>query len=91
MSTSKIKASIKAYATWVTGLGWMFELIRVSGPVYFSMVGYPLTAGGVLWGWWLFDERLGPYIWLAMALMLIGLALVNLRRRKTRENSGSNS
>ena len=69
----------------------LFELIRVSGPVYFSMVGYPLTAGGVLWGWWLFDERLGPYIWLAMALMLIGLALVNLRRRKTRENSGSNS
>ncbi len=46
------------------------------------MVGYPITAGGVLWGWWLFDERLGPYIWLAMALMLIGLALVNLRPGK---------
>ena len=69
----------------------VFELIRVSGPVYFSMVGYPITAAGVLWGWWLFDERLGPYIWLAMALMLIGLALVNLARRQTRVNTGKNS
>lgn len=66
----------------------VFELIRVSGPVYFSMVGYLVTVGGVLWGWWLFDERLGPFIWLALAFMLAGLALVNLRRRETRENSG---
>ena len=65
----------------ITGCAMMivFELIRVSGPVYFALVGYPLTAGGVLWGWYLFDERLGPYIWLALALMLAGLALVNLR------------
>ena len=66
----------------------VFELIRVSGPVFFSMVGYLVTAGGVLWARWLFDERLGPYIWLALALMLMGMALVNIRRSQHQENSG---
>ena len=60
----------------------VFELIRVSGPVYFAMVGYPVTACGVLWGWYVFDERLGPYIWVALAFMLAALALVNLRGRQ---------
>jgi len=74
----------------ITGCAMLivFELIRVSGPVYFSMVGYPITAGGVLWGWYLFDERLGPYIWLALAFMLAGLTLVNLRRDTQQTNSG---
>lgn len=66
----------------------VFELIRVSGPVYFSMVGYLVTAGGVFWAWWLFDERLGPYIWLALAFMLAGLALVNLRQGNHDQSSG---
>ena len=69
----------------------MFELIRVSGPVYFAMVGYPITAGGVLWGWWLFDERLGTYIWLALVFMLAGLTLVNYRREQATETSGRKS
>ena len=74
----------------ITGCAMLivFELIRVSGPVYFSMVGYPITAGGVLWGWYLFDERLGPYIWLALAFMLAGLTLVNLRRDTQQTSSG---
>ena len=66
----------------------VFELIRVSGPVYFSMVGYLVTGGGVLWAWWLFDERLGPYIWLALTLMLMGMALVNIPTAQPREKSG---
>ena len=77
----------------ITGCAMLivFELIRVSGPVYFAMVGYPITAGGVLWGWWLFDERLGTYIWLALAFMLAGLTLVNYRRKQAKETSGRNS
>ena len=69
----------------------LFELIRVSGPVYFAMVGYPITAGGVLRGWYLFDESLGPYIWSAFAFMLAGLAPVNLRGRRKDTDTGRNS
>ncbi len=54
------------------------------------MVGYLVTAGGVLWAWWLFDERLGPYIWLALALMLMGMAMVNSPSPRPRKKSGRN-
>ena len=65
----------------ITGVAMLmvFELIRVAGPVYFSMVGYLVTACGVPWGMALFGERHSPWIWLALVLMFGGMALVNLR------------
>ncbi len=67
----------------ITGIAHilMFELIRMSGPVFFSQVGYLITAAGVLWGMAIFGERHSPWIWAALVLMFAGLALVNLRQR----------
>lgn len=66
----------------ITGVAhiFLFELIRIAGPVFFSQVGYVVTVAGVLWGMLLFGERHSPWIWLALALMFIGVALVNMRR-----------
>ena len=60
-------------------LAFMFEIIRLTGPVFFSQVAYLVTASGVLWGMALFGERHGGLVWLALALMLAGIALVNAR------------
>ena len=67
----------------ITGIAYilMFEVIRTSGPVFFSQVGYLVTAGGVLWGIALFGETHSPWIWAALALMFVGLGLLNLRQR----------
>ncbi len=68
----------------ITGIAHavMFELIRMSGPVFFSQVGYLVTAAGVLWGMAIFGERHSPWVWAALVLMFAGLALVNARRNQ---------
>lgn len=67
----------------ITGVAYilMFEIVGIAGAVFFSQVGYVVTVAGVLWGMALFGERHSAWIWAAFALMLAGLALVNLRRR----------
>ncbi len=60
-------------------LAFMFEIVRLAGPVFFSQVSYLIAAGGVLWGMALFGERHSPMIWFALVLMLGGIALVNAR------------
>jgi drug/metabolite transporter (DMT)-like permease len=60
-------------------LAFMFEIVRLAGPVFFSQVSYLIAAGGVLWGMALFNERHSPLIWFALVLMLGGIALVNAR------------
>ncbi len=56
-------------------------LIGHAGPVFASQVAYSVTVAGVLWGIALFGERHSPWIWLSLALMLAGLALVTPRKR----------
>ncbi len=55
------------------------------GPVYMSQVGYIVTLAGILWGLVFFGESLSPWAYGAAAVILCGVALVNLggyRRRR---------
>ncbi|MHA1152938.1 MAG: DMT family transporter [Alphaproteobacteria bacterium] len=67
--------SALAYSLYIYLIGW-------TGPVFASQVAYAVTLAGVLWGMALFGERHSPWIWLSLALMLAGLALVAPRKRK---------
>ena len=58
-----------------------FEIVRLAGPVFFSGVNYIVPISGVVLAMLIFGERLGPWLWAALALMLAGLALMNARRR----------
>jgi drug/metabolite transporter (DMT)-like permease len=60
----------------------LFWLIRRAGALYASQVAYSTMFGGVLWGFILFDERLGPWVWAAVLLMCLGVALVDAAPRK---------
>ena len=54
-------------------------LIKSSGAVFASMMGYVVTISGVGWGILLFQERHSLLIWVALGLMLTGMALVRPR------------
>ncbi len=54
-------------------------LVTATGPVFAAQAGYPVMIFGVAWGMYLFDERHTMWIWVAFALMLIGMALVRER------------
>jgi drug/metabolite transporter (DMT)-like permease len=57
----------------------MIEVIRVAGPVFFTTVNFMVPIAGIGWGVLFFDERHSVWIWIALALMLVGLYLVNRR------------
>ena len=57
-----------------------FTLIARSSPVFVSQVGYVVTVTGVAWGMLLFGERHQGLIWVSLAMLLCGVALVRPAR-----------
>ena len=55
----------------------IFAIIRLSSPVFFGGVNYISMLVGVALGIIVFDERNSIWVWLAIALVLAGLYLVN--------------
>jgi drug/metabolite transporter (DMT)-like permease len=62
----------------LTFLG-LFELIRRTGPTYASQITYIVTLTGVMFGIVMFGEVHSVWVWAATAMVLGGVALVNLR------------
>lgn len=67
---------LQSLATGV-GYAFFFRLQQVGGPIYLSQISYVNTAVGVAFAVLLFAEQLSAWIWLAMALVFAGVALVN--------------
>lgn len=64
-------ALINALFFWL-----LLEIIRLAGPVFFSLQNYVATLAGIGWGILIHGEMHSIWIWLALALLFIGLALV---------------
>ncbi|MGL4235264.1 DMT family transporter [Tabrizicola sp.] len=56
-------------------------LASKAGSVFASQCSYLVTASGVLWAMLLLGERFSPMIWLALVIMLAGVALVQPRAK----------
>jgi drug/metabolite transporter (DMT)-like permease len=65
-----------------TGIGYafFFRLQQIGGPVYLSQISYVNTGVGVAFAVLLFGERLTLWVWLAVALVFAGVAIVNRTR-----------
>lgn len=57
-----------------------FWLVVRAGPVFASQVGYLVTGFGVFWAKLVLSESYSFWIWAAMALMFLGVFLVQPRR-----------
>jgi drug/metabolite transporter (DMT)-like permease len=62
------------YATYV----W---LAATAGAVFAAQSSYLVTAAGMIWAMVLLGERPNATVWLALAVMLAGVALVQPRER----------
>ena len=60
-------------------LGYLmfFELLRVAGPVFYSLVGSIVALSGVVWGAILHGERFGFSAYAGMGLVIASIALVS--------------
>lgn len=70
---AQISASILAYILF-------FEILRMVGAVQFSFTSYVITLTGIGWGILFFAEAHSLWIWVAVAFILIGLALVTIKQ-----------
>ena len=51
--------------------------MRIAGPVYFSQVAYLVTFFGIAIAMVVFDERYSVWHWVAFAVTVTGVILVN--------------
>jgi drug/metabolite transporter (DMT)-like permease len=72
--------SLGAYAGYI-------GLLRRNGAVFGAQVGYMVTGSGVVWAMVLLGERYPPAVWLALALLFAGLALVQPRPSATAQGA----
>lgn len=56
-----------------------FRLIKIAGPVYYSIVGGVVSITGLIWGKVIFGEVYHWPIYLAVALILAGIALLSTK------------
>ena len=57
-------------------------LVGRAGAVFAMQVSYLVTGFGMIWGMAILSESYSPYIWAAMALVLLGVLLVQPRRNE---------
>ncbi len=55
----------------------LFEVVFRRGPVFFSQFNYITPAAALLWAYLIFSAKVPPVVWVAIALMAIGLYLAN--------------
>ncbi len=53
-----------------------------AGAVFASQTSYIVTAAGVIWAMLILNERFPPAVWLAAAVMLGGMFLVQPREKQ---------
>ncbi|MEM8795247.1 MAG: DMT family transporter [Pseudomonadota bacterium] len=59
-------------------------LVSQAGPVFAVQTGYLVTATGVLIGLFYFGDRLGPFVWVALFLMMVGIFFVKPKESQDR-------
>lgn len=60
-----------------------FQLIKIAGPVYYSLVDTIVSLTGLMWGYILFHEKLNHWTSTAVLFILLALVLVTKRQVST--------
>lgn len=78
-------AGSTAHVLVYSGYVW---LVGRAGPVFAVQISYLVTLFGVFWAYLLLDESYPPLVWASLALMLLGMALVQPRRKAALAGEG---
>ena len=67
----------------VTLLDYFFITLLIvwAGPVFTSQAAYVVTLAGVVWGIVIFDDELSVWLWGALVVLMLGLAMVRPREQ----------
>ncbi len=70
----------------LSSLGYVlfFQLIKIAGPVYYSLVDTIVVLTGLFWGRVIFNEQLNQWTFAAVLLIVMALLLVTRYQRQKR-------
>ena len=60
----------------------LFYLIKIAGPVYYSLVNAVAVVAGLFWGWLFFAESITIMVILSVLLILGAIAMMTLVKQK---------
>jgi len=63
-----------------------FQLIKIAGPVYYSLVDTIVVLTGLFWGYIIFGEHLNKWTGTAVCLILFALLLVTQQQKRAKQN-----
>ena len=80
-----------ALMAFVSGIAYsmFFYTIKTSGAVFASQCAYIVTITGVIWGIILFSEQHTAWVWLSVAVMMLGLILVTPDEKEDASSSST--
>lgn len=83
-SGGSINNSLILLEILLSSLGYVlfFTLLKIAGPVYYSLVDGVVAMTGLFWGKVVFKESFGLLSLMAIGLILLGIVLVNLRFKR---------
>jgi drug/metabolite transporter (DMT)-like permease len=61
-----------------------FQLLKIAGAVYYSLVGGIVALTGLFWGWLVFGEQLHAWTLIAVMIIFAAVCIVTLLQRNTR-------
>ena len=53
------------------------HIIKIAGAVFYGQSAYITTMAGIIWGMLLLNESFSPMVWVAFAVIVVGMYLVN--------------
>ncbi len=73
-----IGSTLWASIVWVTIYMCFFEIVKRTSGLFYAQVNYIIVAAGIIWSWAIFADVLSAWVWGAVAMLFVSLALVNL-------------
>lgn len=63
----------------------LFQLLKIAGAVYYSLVGGVVAITGLFWGWLLFSETLHVWTLIAVFFIIAAIMMVSLLQKHVRK------
>lgn len=68
----------------LSSLGYilLFHLLKIAGPIFYSLVSSVVALTGLFWGWLIFGEKINFWGGLAALFIITGISLVSVQQAK---------
>ena len=79
-----IGTTVWAAIIWVIVYICFFEIVKRTSGLFYAQINYVIVAAGLFWSWIIFADTLSLWVWLAVGMLFVSLAFINLGARSAK-------